>query len=296
MPSESGQRNDQRYVVITPARNEAANLGATIDSMKRQTVVPLAWYIVDDGSTDETPDMVRAATVDSPWIHLVQRDDRGFRAAGGGVVEAVQAGYDLIEDHSWDFLVKLDADLRFDEDYFASCLGAFADDDALGIAGGTVYNLENGQRVSEPHPSFHVRGATKIYRNACWFEIGGLVAAPGWDTIDELSANMHGWSTRTLTAIPIDQLRTTGDAAGQWSNWVKNGRAAYLAGYHPLFLLARAAKRLVQSPYIVATAGLLWGYGRPAIRREPRQVDAELESYVKKQQWNRLTGKETIWR
>ena len=42
------------YVLITPARNEEAFIEKTIESMIRQTVLPMKWVIVDDGSTDKT--------------------------------------------------------------------------------------------------------------------------------------------------------------------------------------------------------------------------------------------------
>ncbi len=292
-PEPAGSAN--RCVVITPARNEVSHLGYTIDAMRSQTVTPLAWYIVDDGSTDGTTAIIEAAEVAVPWIHLVRRPDRGRREAGGGVVEAVVAGIEAVTVDDWEVLVKLDADLTFEPDYFATCLAAFAADPQLGITGGTISNLVAGERISEPHPAFHVRGATKFYRRACWSSIGGLAPVPGWDTIDEVTAHMHGWTTRTLP-VAIDQLRSTGEAAGQWSNWVKNGRAAYLSGYHPLFLMARAVRRMSRPPRVVAPVGLLWGYIRSAARREPRAVDGDVHSFVRSEQLRRLTGRTSMWR
>lgn len=288
-------RAHARYVVVTPARNEAHHLEATISAMKSQTVRPERWVIVDDGSTDGTTGIAQGAANAEHWIEVVQRTDRGFRAAGSGVVDAVDDGIQALRGAPWDYIVKLDADLSFAPDYFAQCFAAFASDQSLGIAGGTVYNLgETGERIAEPHPQFHVRGATKIYRRECWEQIGGLTAVPGWDTIDEVTANRLGWTTRTLP-VPIDQLRTTGAAAGQWHNWVKNGRAAYLSGYHPAFVLARAGSRLTRPPYVTATCGLLWGFVRSAVMREPKAVDGETERYVRRQQMNRLRGRDTIW-
>ena len=288
--------SEPRYVVITPARNEAERIQHTIDAMADQTVRPATWIVVDDGSTDGTADIVARAAQSHDWITLVSRDDRGHRAAGSGVVEAVNDGFAAVDDNDWEFLVKLDADLSFPSDYFARCFEAFEEDPTLGIAGGTVSNIDaEGNRSVEPHPDFHVRGATKIYRRTCWDQIGGLRAVPGWDTIDEVEANRMGWSTRTLP-VPIDQLRTTGAAAGQWRNWVKNGRAAYLTGYHPLFLGARAASRARRSPYLTAAAGLLWGYGRSLATREDVAVSDATRRYVRSQQMNRLLGRDSIWR
>lgn len=302
MPSERASSADDesaapatRYVVISPARNEAEHIGDTIACMRRQTAEPVAWYIVDDGSTDETASIVREASLHTPWIHLLSREDRGYRVSGGDV-QSFEFAYERLGDIEWDFLVKLDSDLRFSDNYFSSCFFAFDEDESLGIAGGTIYNLVEDVRIPEEHPTFHVRGATKIYRRECWNDIGGLAKTPAWDTIDEVTANMHGWTTRTLPDVPIDHLRSTGDAAGQWSNWVKNGKAAYLAGYHPLFLAARALRHAARPPYLVSTTGLLWGYARAVVKREPKDLDPEVMAYVRDQQMRRLTGRESVWR
>jgi biofilm PGA synthesis N-glycosyltransferase PgaC len=284
------------YVVVTPARNEAEYIGSTVESMLNQTVVPRLWVVVDDGSTDDTAGIVERATADVDWVQLVRRADRGHRSAGTGVMAAFRDGLADVGDIDWEFLVKLDGDLRFEDDYFESCLNGFKSDPTLGIAGGKVYDVYPDRVVYDAHPDFHVRGATKIYRRECWDAIGGLIEAPGWDTLDEVKANQLGWRTRTLPESPIYQLRPTGEAAGTWSNWSKNGAAAYRSGYHPAFVLARAGRRLLRPPSVAAPTALVWGYTKAWLTRIDRIDDPELLRYVKKQQWNRLTGRESMWR
>ncbi|MGI9641434.1 MAG: glycosyltransferase [Acidimicrobiia bacterium] len=284
------------YIVVTPARNEAEHIEATIASMLSQTITPHLWIIVDDGSTDETAAIVERITETIDWVQLVKRADRGHRSAGTGVMAAFGDGLDRVGNLDWAYLVKLDADLRFDEDYFERCLDAFEADPNLGIAGGKIYDVYDDKLVHDPHPEFHVRGATKIYRRACWEDIDGLIEAPGWDTLDEVKANQKGWTTRTLSECPIYQLRPTGKAAGTWSNWSKNGAAAYRSGYHPAFVLARAARRLVQPPSVTAPTALIYGYTKARWAKIERIDDPELLRYVHEQQWNRLTGRESMWK
>lgn len=289
-------RKPSRYVVVTPVRNEALHITDTITSVLSQTVPPSRWVIVDDGSTDTTASIVEELTGDVAWVQLVRRDDRGHRSAGTGVMQAFRDGMATLADANWDYLVKLDGDLRFSAEYFERCLEQFDADATLGIAGGKLYDIDGDTVTYDSHPAFHVRGATKIYRRGCWDAIGGLIEAPGWDTLDEAKANQTGWTTRTLVDIPLYQLRPTGRAAGSWSNWVKNGVAAYRSGYHPAFVLARAARRTVSPPSVTAPAGLIWGYLRSWLTRVPRIDDPELLRYVRRQQWNRLTRRETMWR
>ena len=45
--------NKLKYILITPAHNEDAFIEKTINSVINQSILPLKWIIVDDGSTDE---------------------------------------------------------------------------------------------------------------------------------------------------------------------------------------------------------------------------------------------------
>jgi poly-beta-1,6-N-acetyl-D-glucosamine synthase len=286
------------YVVITPVRNEAAFIGRTIESMTAQTLLPRQWIIVDDGSTDETGRILEAAARQYPWITTVTRPDRGSRKSGGGVVEAFDDGYASLQQADWDFLVKLDGDLTFEPAYFARCLAHFVAESTLGIGGGTVCVLDAGQpRVDSPgDPPFHVRGATKIYRRGCWDRIAPLVQAPGWDTIDEVKANMHGWHTRTFPELTVMQQRATGGVDGAWRNWFKNGVANYVTGYHPAFMLAKCVKRAWSRPRLVAAAALWCGFCAGYVRGRPRLEDVVAVRYLRRQQLRRLLLQSSIYK
>src|SRR5438034_8324806 len=65
-------RSHPPYVLITPARNEEAFIEKTIEAVTRQTVLPIRWVIVDDGSTDGTAEVVRRRVARYPWIEMLQ--------------------------------------------------------------------------------------------------------------------------------------------------------------------------------------------------------------------------------
>src|SRR5487761_1961335 len=176
-----------RYIIITPVRNEEAHLRETIKSVAAQTIRPVRWIIVNDGSEDATGPIADEAAKMFDWIRVVHRPDRGFRRSGGGVVETFYDGYKLVADEAWDYLAKLDGDLSFAPDYFEKCFQMFEAEAKLGIGGGEISVPHAGalQVESKGDPAFHVRGATKIYRRDCWKEIGGLLRETGWDTYDE---------------------------------------------------------------------------------------------------------------
>ena len=289
--------NTHRYVIVTPVRDEAVYISKTLAAMQAQSVRPALWIIVDDGSTDGTGTILDEQASQSSWIRVVHRPNRGHRAAGGGVMEAFYAGYSDLKDQAWDYIVKLDGDLSFAPDYFEKCFAIFDAEPRLGIGGGTVCQVEDGQtRVdSKGDPPFHVRGATKIYRRACWDQISPLIKAPGWDTVDEVSANLHGWTTRTFSEITLIQHKPTGGADGAWRNAFKNGRANYLTGYHPAFMVAKCVKRTIERPLIVGSVALLSGYLSGYLRGIPPAADPGVIRYLRQQQVRRLFNRPSIY-
>lgn len=288
--------SNTNYVVVTPVRDEEAYLPLTIQSMVRQTILPMEWIIVDDGSKDATATIIDDAARLYPWIRAVHRSDRGFRKWGAGIIEAFYDGYHALTFKDWEFMSKLDGDLSFEPDYFERTFRKFGEAAKLGIGGGVLYHEDNGQRVLENHPQFHVRGGAKIYRRACWEAIDGLWVGPGSDTVDEVKANMLGWTTNSFFDIHMTHHRFTGASWGRWGGLVKDGKIDYVSGYHPLFLAAKSIRRLVRRPYLLGSYALVYGYISAYLQRIPRVDDPAMIHYLRKQQLARLFGGETIWK
>ena len=285
-----------RYVIISPVRDEEENIERAIQCVMRQAVRPSEWIIVDDGSRDQTGRILDEYSRREPWIRVIHRKDRGYRKSGTGVMEAFHEGYGAMRTGNWEFLVKLDGDLSFADDYFALCFARFQQNPKLGLGGGTIFSEgADGLTVERSH-DFHVRGATKIYRRECWDDIGGLIHQTGWDTLDEVKANMLGWETRCFSDITLVQHRYTGAADGTWKNAVKNGRANYVCGYHPLFMFLKCVKRLFHHKYFLSSFGLMTGYLSGYMFRLPRVEDKRVIQYLRKQQMNRLTFSGSIWK
>lgn len=285
-----------KYVIITPVRDEEDYVEATIRAVTSQTILPSEWVIVDDGSSDRTASIIGQYATQIPWIHTVHRINRGFRKSGAGVVEAFYDGYNALHCRDWDFVVKLDGDLTFSSDYFEKCFEHFDREPNLGLGGGDIYHEIAGTLKLEVNPRFHVRGATKIYRRACWEAIGGLWPGPGWDTIDEVKANMLGWKSLSFNDLQVIHHRLTGTADGILRNRIKKGLVCYVSGYHPLFVAAVCMFRLAQRPYVVGSAAICYGFLKGYCSRMPRVNDARLVKYLRRQQLRRLCGFDTIWK
>jgi poly-beta-1,6-N-acetyl-D-glucosamine synthase len=192
--------------------------------------------------------------------------------------------------------VKLDGDLSFAPDYFQRCFEHFERQPDLGMGGGEVYHDRGGELKVEACPRFHVRGANKIYRRACWEAIGGLMPAPGWDTVDEVKANMLGWKTYSFVDLRVIHHRPTGTADGVVRDCMKHGLLCYICGYHPAFFVASCLSRLSRKPYVIGSAAICYGFLKGYLTHRPRVKDTGLINYVRTQQLRRLCGLETIWK
>jgi len=257
-----------------------------------QTEPPVLWVIVDDGSSDDTASVVREFAARADYLRLVslQSGDEGSssdRLRWAAEARAFNVGVTDVDLASVDFVVKLDGDLSFAPDYFAGLLDEFDKDPLLGIAGGHCYEMHDGVRVLEWVPESHVRGATKMYRSAVFQQIGGVPPVYGWDTIDELKAQMAGWHTRSFHP-GVDHLKPTGSVGGVLKGRARMGRGAFLLGYHPLFLLARSARLALAPPYAIGGIAFLGGYVTAFLSGAKRVADDETVAYLRRQQMQRL--------
>jgi poly-beta-1,6-N-acetyl-D-glucosamine synthase len=290
--SHNGMKD--RYVVISPAKDEEKRIETTIQSLLRQTIRPVRWVIVDDGSQDRTWEILQSYAQQYDWIHAhrVVRDNK--RKLGSAEIRAFTVGFELVKDLQFDFVVKLDTDLEFSPDYFESLLAKFHTDDRLGIASGNLLeNYSNGWTVS-PMPPYHAAGASKVVRSECFKEIGGFPMYPGWDTVDEIKAQFKGWGTRHFQDVLLYHLRAECSASGFLRTNVLHGEVYYACGGGPFFFLIKVLHRLVVGrPIVIGGLGLLWGYLKPLLMGRKRLVSAaEARCYrrvLNKRIWERLT-------
>jgi biofilm PGA synthesis N-glycosyltransferase PgaC len=286
----------RQYVIVSPVRDEEEYIQQTILGVVQQTMRPVEWIIVDDGSRDRTGEIMDAYAKEYPWIRTVHRADRGRRIPGSGVMEAFYDGYNGLKSKDWEFIVKLDGDVGLPPDYFEQCFERFNKDPKLGMCGGMMYCHKGGQLKLETHPEFHVRGPIKLYRRQCWEAIGGLIKAPGWDTVDEVQANRFGWRTKSFVEIKVVHRRPTGAVQGVWRDGVKMGRAAYVCGYHPVFMLVKCAKRMFAKPYVMSSIAHGYGFFSGYFKGIPQFEDRGLIRYLRTQQIQRLLLRESIWK
>lgn len=275
-----------RYAIVTPVRDEEAYIGAMIQSIADQTITPKQWVIVDDGSRDRTAEIVAEYSRRFPYIELVTLPARELRLAGGE--GAIPIALQRLDFSRLDYLARFDADLVFPPDYIERILQEFANDPALGIAGGMLHVESRGSFYLESNPEFHVRGALKMYRRQCFTDIGGLNTQIGWDTIDEVTAWSKGWKTRSFAAVHVIHRRPTGGGIAGRRLYRQRGRAEYFTCSHPLHVLARVLRIAYIERSIVKPICYLAGFVGSFLRGEPRIESPEFIQARRAQQLDRL--------
>jgi glycosyltransferase involved in cell wall biosynthesis len=269
------ERVEQSYVIISPVKDEAKYVETTINAVVRQTVKPLQWIIVDDGSRDATGEILRRYSERFPWIEVLRLERDSKRRLGFAEVRAFTIGYRLVKDLAHDFVVKLDCDLDLPEDYFEQLIARFRQDDRLGIASG-VYLETNGRGwVRKSIPYYHAAGASKMVRAQCYRQIGGFIQGRGWDTADEIKAWAMGWKTCHFEDLPFHHLRPEGAASGYLRTSLKYGETDYLTGNGgPFFFLKAFHRMIVGKPILLGGLGLMAGFLKAFLLRKPKLVSA----------------------
>jgi glycosyltransferase involved in cell wall biosynthesis len=270
-----------RYVIVSPVKDEERYIERTLRSVIGQTITPVLWVIVDDGSRDSTPEIIRRFLPTHPFIRLVGNPHAGMRQTGSAVMRAFKHGYDSIGTGDYDFIVKLDCDLSFEPSYFESLLGRFMVDSRLGISSGIYRELaKDGEWKEVNMPSYHSAGACKVLRRRCFEEIGGFIVAAGWDTVDEIRAMTLGWKTGHFVDLKMNHHKSEGSGIGMLKTSVMHGQIYYLTGGSRLFFLMKFLHRMGSKPRVIGAMALLWGYlAAMWNRKAPLVTESEAECY-----------------
>lgn len=278
------------YVLVTPARNEEDHIEKTIRSVVSQTILPKKWVVVSDGSTDRTDEIVGRYLDGNPWMELVrmpEHRDRQFAAK----VHCFNAGFERLRGLQYDVIGNLDADISFDEGYFAFLLSKFQGNPRLGVAG-TPFVENSSQIYNYNYANIeHVSGACQLFRRECFEGIGGYIPIKGggidWTAVT--SARMKGWSTRTFTEKTCFHHRPIGTAGNsKVMAWFKHGKKDYFLGGHPAWELFRALYQMKSRPFVLGGISLLSGYVWAFLTRMERPIPQDLVTFHRGEQMQRL--------
>ncbi len=301
-----------RYVLISPVRDEALYARRTLDSVVGQSVPPALWVIVDDGSTDQTPAILAEYAAKYPFIRVITRQDRGARKVGPGVIEAFYHGYSSIEPDQFDYVCKFDLDLDLPPRYFEVLMERAEQNPRIGTCSGKPYfspqtlrgepaplreellrgdAFDTSSLVSEACGDEMSVGMIKFYRTECFRRIGGFVRQVMWDGIDCHRCRMLGWKACSwdLPELRFIHLRPMGASQrGILTGRARHGFGQYFMGTSLAYMTASAVFRMTRPPLVVGGLAMWWGYVSAWLRRAPRYDDPEFRAFLRRYQWDCL--------
>jgi glycosyltransferase involved in cell wall biosynthesis len=282
------------YYVIIPAHNEADYLTTTLDSLANQSLRPKKVVVVNDNSTDTTGEIIASYIAKDDIFHTRPLSSSAEHMPGSKVIEAFNCGLELVDD-TYDFIVKLDADVILPINYFEQIAKAFKTNPKTGIAGGFIYeqNQQWEWELKHPMDKQHVRGAFKAYSKSCFKAIGGLKSAMGWDTVDELLAQYHGFNTHTDDALKVKHLRPTRKAYNKKARGLQ-GQAMFAMRYGFWISLIASIKMTLKQKNWSVFADNMKGFFEAKKNKVPFLVSKKEGVYIRKLRWTNMRRKISV--
>ncbi len=283
------------YAILTPARNEANYIEHPLRAVTAQNHPPSRWIIVSDGSTDGTDELVEQYARRFPFIQLLRREPEQEQRSFASKVHAIRAGMAALHGETYDYLAILDADISFAPDYYAQVIAKFEQFPDLAIAGGVLYEPENGTWARQfMHTDWSVSGPIQMFRRPAWEQIGGYLPLryASEDGTAETMVRMHGWRVEAFSDLPVHHHRPTGtEKTNLFLAKYRQGKMDFHSGNHILFQLSRAALRFRYPPFLIGGLLMFAGYLSLWLRGAQPEIPAEVTQYLHWEQVQRLKGK-----
>lgn len=290
MPNVTPRPVHGRYVLVTAAYNEEKYIERTLQSVVSQTLLPLKWIIVSDGSTDGTDAIVKRFANKYPFItmhRITEEHPRNFAAQ----VNAINAGYGQLEALKFQFIANLDADIGLEPTYYETLVARIQRDPNLGLIGGFVYeDYGKGFRNRRTNSTHAVAHAVQFFRRDCYEAIGGYrpLEHGGPDWVAEVMVRQLGWRVQAFPDLVVRHYRPAASAGGFVRGWYRQGLMDYSLGSVPLFEIAKCIRRIPERPFVIGALARLAAFGFCYVVRAPRLVTPEFMHYLRKEQHQRL--------
>jgi len=282
----------ERYVLLTAAKNEEAYITKTIESVLRQSVLPVAWFIMDDGSTDRTATIVEEYASKHPFIKLCSTELDVVKRDFGAKDRAINAGYARAKQMEFDLIGIQDADISPEDNcYYQQVLQLFRDNPRLGIAGGYIYEQSNGVWHSRKSNSMDsVAGGIQMFRRSCFDQIGGFTPLRygGSDSLTQIDARMMGWEIQTLPGQKILHYRHSSSAEGKLRGFFRAGFMDASFGVHPIFEFFKCGRRITSRPFMIGGATRFLGYIWWKLSGRKPLIQADKIAFLRAEQMSKL--------
>ncbi len=278
------------YIVI-PAHNEGAFLEGALTAICQQTHKPTQVVVVNDHSTDNTQAIAADFSSRHLFIKAIEHRSSDLHMPGSKVVNAFNVGLSHL-DTNYDLLLKLDADIILPSNYLEQIVKHFSSRPKLGICGGFAYEQDKDGHwlLNHPMDKNHIRGAFKTYSKACFIAMSGLRVAMGWDTVDELLAQYHGFELMTDPKLHVKHLRPIGAAYNKRAKLLQ-GKAMFTMRYGFIISCIAALKMAVKQQRPIAFIHCLAGYLKAQSEKATYIVSEKEGQFIRKLRWKNIKTK-----
>lgn len=274
-----------KYIIITPCKNEEENLPVLIKSIIKQSITPKLWVIIDDGSNDRTPEIIKETKSEYKWIQSICLNGSS-RDLTFHVSSVIKTGLDFAQtfcrEHNitYDCIMFIDSDMYMqDSDFFKKLLAEFEKDEYLGIASGTIQYRDVFLKLHDAKSrSDTISGGEMMCRRKCIEEIGGVPISHAWESVMRVKAILKEWKIKRFNEIKIIHTRETGSAEGLKKGYYLKGTSEYYLDLNPFIVAAKGLKYCLKRPYYLGCI-YLFGYFSSCIKRKDKTNDPEIREY-----------------
>ena len=275
-----------KYVVVLPAKNEQDTIKSAVESVVKQTIPPMRVLIMDDASTDRTPQILAELESEYPSVRHHRVTSSSEYTLGGHVVRLFNEGKRVLDEEGleYDWIVKMDADLQCESD-FIERIAERIRGRKMGIVSGTPYFEENGKKIFDTSPSWHTHGQFKIYNAECFDEVGGPREHLGWDCADNVRAISAGWDCEAIRDINYLMHRKVGGKSSNKAGRMNHGFGCYITGFGIGYFALKVVHDLFKPPVIVGAFDLVRGYLRAAVGRHPKVLTPSQQKLIRRLLW-----------
>lgn len=277
------------YILVTPCKNEEESLPKLAESVINQTIRPKLWVIVDDGSTDRTPELLQGLAASQSWIKIIRLSEKP-RDLGIHVAHVYRTGFDyaieycLNNEIEYGYIGSVDADIILDSNYFELLIHEFDINEDLGICSGHVGNIIDDEVVWSDFRVDLPSGGARLWLKKCFENTSGYLLTCSPDSVSNVKAKIKGWDTRVFDTAKAISTRPYSSAEGQWKGYEKLGANNYFIGYVPLHALLKGTKMLYsRTGYFKTGVGIAYicGYLSKYFKRAPRIEDNDILGYYR---------------
>ena len=215
------------YYAIVTCRNSEIEIEKAINSLLNQTIKPRYILVVDDGSTDNTHNILEGLKLKNDNIYVITNPDLGYDI--GRVVKNWNSAINLANDmnlETTDYHMISTDDTHYEEFYAEKIMSKMDDDDRIAISSG---NFDDNSYAT-PH------GAGRFVRNSFFDDVlGRYPEKMGYESVILQLSLYHGFKN----TVNNDARFTHTRQLGANHHFYEFGASMRTLGYHPLFVLGR---------------------------------------------------------